>query len=141
MSDQNILPSASKLYPTIPEDKKNGDFQKEYDNEIPHYKNVKNKHGKEKCIRHTTSTVTVVIAVVLSSSGLAAALSGIGIIAGLPLAGLAALFGSVSISFIVKSKKLNSKITKREKTISIAEAKHIFKRNVARFANESFRQR
>ena len=81
--------------------------------------------------------MTVVIAVVLSSSGLAAALSGIGIIAGLPLAGLAALFGSISISFIFKSKKLNSKITKHEKTISIAEAKHIFKRNVGRFANDS----
>ena len=41
---------------------------------------------------------------------LAAALSGIGIIAGPPLAGLAAWFSSILIALIVKSKKLNSKI-------------------------------
>ena len=38
---------------------------------------------------------------VTSSSGLAAALTEIGIIAGLPSAGLAAVFGSISIVFTV----------------------------------------
>ena len=56
---------------------------------------------------------------------LAAALSGIGIIAGPPLAGLAAWFGSISIALIVKSKKLNSKITKHRETILNAKAKHL----------------
>ena len=56
---------------------------------------------------------------------LAAALSGIGIIAGPPLAGLAAWFGSISIALIVKSKKLNSKITKHKETILNAKAKHL----------------
>ena len=78
-----------------------------------------------KRIRHTTSTVTGVIAALLSSSGLAAALSGIGIIAGPPLAGLPALFGSILTAFTVKSKKLNSKITVHEKTISIGKAKYL----------------
>ena len=34
-------------------------------------------------------------------------------------------FGFISIAFTVKSKKLNSKITKHEETISLAEAKHL----------------
>ena len=69
--------------------------------------------------------MTGVIAAVSSSSGLAGALSGIEIIAGPPLAGLAALFGSISIAFTVKSKKLNSKIPKQDKTILVAEPKHL----------------
>ena len=52
--------------------------QKELENETSHDKNVKNKYGK--WTQHTT--VAGVIAAVLSSSGPAAALSGIGIIAG-----------------------------------------------------------
>ena len=35
------------------------------------------------------------------------------------------MFGSISMAFTVKSKKLNSKITKHEETISITEAKHL----------------
>ena len=34
-------------------------------------------------------------------------------------------FGFISLAFTVKNKKLNSKITKHEETISIAEAKHL----------------
>ena len=34
-------------------------------------------------------------------------------------------FGFISLALTVKSKKLNSKITKHEETISIAEAKHL----------------
>ena len=60
-----------------------------------------------------------VIAAVLSSSGPAAALSGIGIIAGF------LCFVWLHINGItVRSKKLHSKITKHEKTISIVVAKH-----------------
>ena len=66
--------------------------------------------------------MTGVTAAVSSSGGLAATLSGIRIML---LADLVALFGSISMAFTVKSKKLNSKITKHEETISITEAKHL----------------
>ena len=75
--------------------------------------------------------MTGVIAAVSSSSGLAATLSGIRIML---LAGRVVLFGSMSMAFTVKSKKLNSKITKHEKTISITEAKHL---TISRFFSEA----
>ena len=62
---------------------------------------LKNKYRKVNCTCYTTSTVIGVITAVTSSSGLAAALTEIGIIAGLPSAGLAAVFGSISIVFTV----------------------------------------
>ena len=56
---------------------------------------------------------------------LAAALSGIGIIAGPAFSRLAAWFSSISIALIVKSKKLNSKITKHKEKILNAKAKYL----------------
>lgn len=68
---------------------------------------------------------TAVMAAVLSSSGLAVSLSGIGVMVGAPLAGIAGWFGFISTTMKIGSKKLNKKITKHEKTISLAEAKHL----------------
>ena len=60
--------------------------------------------------------MTGVTATVLSTSDVAVSLSGIGIIAGAPI-----YVNSISVG----SKTLNKKITKHEKTISIAEAKRL----------------
>ena len=65
------------------------------------------------------------MAAVLSSTGLAVFLSGISVITGAPLAGIAGLLGFISTTMTIGSKKLNKKITKQEKTISLAEAKHL----------------
>ena len=67
------------------------DCQKELQDEISHHKKYKNKYGKVRRICHTTSTMTGVIPAILSLSGLTVSLSEIGIIAGPPLVGLAAL--------------------------------------------------
>ena len=49
----------------------------------------------------------------------------LGFIAGAPMTVLAGFLGFMSTAFSVGSKTLNKKITKHEKTISIAEAKHL----------------
>ena len=152
MSDQNIIPSERKeasstsetpaasaftasappLYPTLPDEnvssfrlKKICDCQKELENEISHYRKVSKKYKRANSIAHTSSTLTGVLAAVLSSTGLAVSLSGIGVIAGAPLAGIAGLLGFISTTMTIGSKKLNKKITKHEKIVSLAEAKHL----------------
>ena len=49
----------------------------------------------------------------------------IGTLAGAPLAGIAGLMGIASTAAGVSSIKLNTKVTKHEKTISLAESKHL----------------
>ena len=61
----------------------------------------------------------------LSSAGLTASLTGIGALAGAPLAGIAGLMGIASTAAGISSGRLNKKVTKREKTISLAESKHL----------------
>ena len=143
MSDQNIIPSERKeasavsasappLYPTLPDEnvssfrlKKICDCQKELENEISHYQRQVKKYKRAHAIAHSSSTLTRFSAAVLSSTGLAVSLSGIGVIAGAPLAGIAGLLGFISTTMTIGSKKMNRKITKHEKTVSLAEAKHL----------------
>ena len=154
MSDQNIIPSERKeasstsetpaasvsvvpasappLYPTLPDEnvssfrlKKICDCQKELENEISHYQRQVKKYKRAHAIAHTSSTLTGVLAAVLSSTGLAVSLSGIGVIAGAPLAGIAGLLGFLSTAMTIGSKKMNTKITKHEKTVSLAESSQL----------------
>ena len=129
MSDQNIIPSERKeagasarsvaapapaasappLYPTLPYEseaasfrlKKICDCQKELENEISHYRKVSKKYKRANSIAHTSSTLTGIMAAVLSSTGLAVSLSGIGVIAGAPLAGIAGLLGFIDRKSVV----------------------------------------
>ena len=141
MSEQNIIPNKiySPLPTSPPEDtstfrgdnvenfglKKICDCQKELEQEINHYKKVCKKYKRMKVITHTTSTITGFLSVALSSTGLAVSLSGMGIVVGAPLVGFANLCAIVSTGFIIGGKRLNKKITKHEKTISLAEAKRL----------------
>ena len=61
----------------------------------------------------------------LSSASLVTSLTLIGTLAGAPLAGIAGLMGIASTAVGVGSIKLNKKVTKHEKTISLAESKHL----------------
>ena len=65
------------------------------------------------------------LTVVLSSASLATSLTLIGAIAGAPIAGIAALMGITSTAAANTSRRLNTKVTKHEKTISLAESKHL----------------
>ena len=120
MSEQNIIPSAPPLYPSLSAGdyrlKKICDCQRELENEISHYKHTSKKYKRAKSITNAFVASTGVLTVVLSSASLATSLSLIGITAGVPLAGTAALMGLVSTA--VGSGGM-------EKTISLAESKHL----------------
>ena len=129
MSEQNIIPSAPPLYPSLQREsvgdfrfKKICDCQKELENEISHYRHVGKKYKRAKSIANAFATSTGILTVVLSSAGLATLLSGVGIIAGAPLAGIAGLMGIASTTVGVGSGRLSEKITKHEKTVSLAES-------------------
>ena len=132
MSEQNIIPSAPPLYPSLQREsvedfrlKKISDCQKELENDISHYRRISKKYKQAKTIISAFATSTGVLTVVLSSAGLVTSLTGIGALAGAPLAGIASLMGIVSTAVGVSSGRLNKKVTKHEKTISLAESKHL----------------
>ena len=128
MSEQNIIPSVPPLYPSLPEDfrlKKICDCQKELENEISHYRHTGKKYKRAKSIANAFATFTGILTVVLSTSGLATSLSGIGVVVGAPLAGITGLMGIASTAVGVGSGRLSEKITKHEKTVSLAKSKHL----------------
>ena len=63
------------------------------------------------------------LSVGLSSTTLATALTGFGVVASPPLAGIATVFGLLSAGFTVMSKRLKRKVTKHEKIYTLALAK------------------
>ena len=131
MSEQNIIPSAPPLYPSLGENvgdyrlKKISDCQKELENEITHYRRISKKYKRAKTIINAFAVTTGALTTVLSTASLATLLSAIGAPIGASLAGIAALMGITSTAAGVSSKRLNRKVTKHEKTVSLAESKHI----------------
>ena len=61
----------------------------------------------------------------LSSASFASFFSGIAAPIGAPIAGIAAVMGLFSTTAGVSSERLNKKVTKHEKTVSLAESKHL----------------
>ena len=132
MSEQNIIPSAPPLYPSLQREsvgdfrlKKISDCQKELENEISHYRRISKKYKRAKTIINAFATSTGVLTVVLSSASLVTSLALIGTLAGAPLAGIAGLMGIASTAVGISSGRLNKKVIKHEKTISLAESKHL----------------
>ena len=131
MSEQNIIPSAPPLYPTLGENvgdyrlKKIIDCQKELENEISHYRRISKKYKRAKTIINAFAVTTGALTTVLSTASLATLLSAIAAPIGASLAGISALMGITSTTAGVSSERLNKKLTKHEKTASLAESKHI----------------
>ena len=131
MSEQNIIPSAPPLYSSLRESvgdyrlKKISDCQKELENEISHYRRISKKYKRAKTIINAFVASTGVLTAVLSSASLATSLTLIGAIVGAPIAGIAALMGITTTAASVGSGRLNTKVTKHKKTISLAESKHL----------------
>ena len=103
MSEQNIIPSAPPLYPSLQREsvgdyrlRKISDCQKELENEISHYRRISKKYKRAKTIISAFATSTGVLTVVLSSASLVTSLTLIGTLAGAPLAGIAGLMGIAS---------------------------------------------
>ena len=82
---------------------------------------------KHKKARKATSYVVAGLGVAttaLSSSAVASALSGVGIIASVPLGVVGGLCGIVSTVLMGASKKLEKKVNKHSRLSSLAAAKH-----------------
>ena len=131
MSEQNIIPSAPPLYPSLGENvgdyrlRKISDCQKELENEISHYRRISKKYKRAKTIINALVATTGVLTAVLSTASFASFLSGMAAPIGAPIAGIAAVMGLFSTTAGVSSERLNRKVTKHEKTVSLAESKHL----------------
>ena len=137
MSDQNIIsPSAPPLYPTLPDEseapnvasfrlKKICDCQKELEIEICHYWKVSKKYKRANSITHTSSTLTGVMATVLSSQKRSRSLSECNRCDSRRSSRRNRWFTRFHFNHDDSSLKLNKKITKHGKTVSLAEAKHL----------------
>ena len=129
MSEQNIIPSAPPLYPSLNGGdyrlKKIIDCQKELENEISHYRRISKKYKRAKTIINAFAITTGALTTMLSTASLATLLSAIAAPIGASLAGISALMGITSTAAGVSSERLNRKVTKHEKTVSLAESKHI----------------
>ena len=130
MFEQNIIPSAPPLYPSLSVGdfrlRKISDCQKELENEFCHYRRISKKYKRAKTIITAFAAATGVLTAVLSSASFATFVTGIGAIIGAPIAGIAALLGTASTAAGFGSGRLNKKVIKHEKTVSLAESKHLF---------------
>ena len=71
------------------------------------------------------TSVSVFLTTLLASSSVATSLSGVGIAVGVPLSLTALAMTLVSSASMAGSENLDKKITKHEKTISLAESSHL----------------
>ena len=129
MSEQNIIPSAPPLYPSLGGDyrlKKISDCQKELENEISHYRKISKKvqasENDNQCIRGNNRKPG---SRAVNSKFYDSILTGIGAIIGAPIAGVATLMGITSTAAGISSERLNARVTKHEKTVSLADSHHL----------------
>ena len=128
-------PSAPPLYPglSMAEDFHLGDdfrlgeirnIEKEISDQIEHYRLVLKKYKKVRKAAHYSSLGFGVVSIALSSGAVASSLSGVGIIVGAPVAGVAAFTGSASTVLTFACKKLERKVNKHSRLVALATAKH-----------------
>ena len=135
MSEQNIIPSAPQLYPSLEANevsersdvaqfrlKKICDCQKQLEGEISHYKRVSKKYKRAKLIASKITSVSVFLTTVLASSSVGTSLSGIGIAVGVPLSLTALITTLISLASMAGSVNFERKVRKHEKTVSLAES-------------------
>ena len=129
---QSAGPSAP-LYPDISEPRvvdvttfrlqKICDTQKTFENEIEHYTRVSKKYKRTQAVFQNTAVTTGMLSVILSSSSLASALTGIGVVVAAPLAGVSAVLGAISAVSTGLRKHFTQKVAKHENTVTLAQSK------------------
>ena len=135
MSSSYALPTAPPvegLYPDLPTDLTADTFrlteisriEKEISDQVEHYRLVLKKYKKARKAVHYSAVGLGSVSAVLSSGAIAASLTGVGVIIGAPVAGIAAFAGFSSTSLAVLSKKLDRKVDKHSRLLSLATAKH-----------------
>jgi len=134
MSSANVLPSAppaeieNQLYPDLPADNfrlhEISRIEKEISDQVEHYRLVLKRYKKAKKAVHYSAVGLGSVSAVLPSGAIAASLTGVGIVVGAPVAGVAACTGFASTSLTVLNKKLDRKVDKHSRLLSLAIAKH-----------------
>jgi len=99
-------------------------IEKEISDQIEHYRLVLKKYKKVRKAAHYSSLGFGVVSIALSSGAVASSLSGVGIIVGAPVAGVAAFTGSASTALTFACKKLERKVNKHSRLVALATAKH-----------------
>jgi len=91
---------------------------------VEHYRLVLKKYKKARKAIHYSMVGLCAVMAALSSGAVATSLTGVGIVIGTPVAGIAALSGAVSTGLSVVNKKLERKVNKHSRIHSLAIAKH-----------------
>jgi len=139
MSLANLLPPSTppaenerRIYPSLPKMMNAENFwlteisriEKEISAEVEHYRVVLKKYKKARKALHYSLVGLGAFTAVLSSGAVAISLTGVGIVVGAPVAGIATLSGAVSTGLSVVNKKLERKVNKHSRIHSLAIAKH-----------------
>jgi len=134
MSSANLLPPSAPpdIYPSLPEMPNSENFrlteisriEKEISAEGEHYRLVLKKYKKARKALHYSVVGLGAFKAVLSSGAVATSLTGVGIVVGVPVGGIAALSGAVSTGLSVVNKKLECKVNEHSRIHSLAIAKH-----------------
>ena len=139
MSLGNLLPPSvppaeneRRIYPSLPKTMNAKNFrlteisriEKEISAEVEHYRLVLKKYKKARKALHYSLVGLGTVTAVLSSGAVAISLTGVGIVVGTPVAGIATLSGAVSTGLSVVNKKLERKVNKHSRIHSLAIAKH-----------------
>ena len=126
------MANSDSIYPAVPRDvgdpqnfrlRKICDVQTTLDREIDHYRLVQKKYKRLRRIAQGTAFTFGSVATITSSAGLGVSTTGIGVVVGGPLAGIAGIFGLVGVAAGVVSQKLNGKVSKHEDTMVLAQSK------------------
>ena len=91
--------------------------------EAAHYDKVRKKYGRARNVMMRIATVTGFTSITLSAGGLGTGLTGVGLPIGISLGALGGIFGLVSVGCGMVTKKLSLKVSKHEKTETLARAK------------------
>ena len=99
------------------------EIDKQFADEALHYHHVAKKYKRAQTVAHGSAISLGSICALLSSAGLATALTGIGIPIGASVAGVTSLLGISSASLTTARRKLEAKVLKHEKIFALATAK------------------
>ena len=91
--------------------------------ELNHYEMILKKYNRSKGVLMNASSTCGILSCVLAAGGLGTSLSGVGIIAAVPLGVISGVFVCISITFQQISKRLSKKAVKHQNTITLAKSK------------------
>ena len=127
----NVLPSAPHeepgMYPQLPpvdfRMQKTNEVSAALNAEVVHYRSVAKTYKRAKKTTNWVAAGSGLISTACSTASFGSALTVVGIPAAIPLGGVGGLFALASSGLIIASKKLDSKIKKRQEIVKLAIAK------------------